>query len=238
MSGKTAKLNLILPELDEYYDIGVHNDNYSIIDEVLGEHRSNEDNPHNVTKAQVGLGKVNNTSDMDKPVSTAVKATIDAHTDNKLNPHNVTKSQIGLSNVDNTSDVDKPISTAVQTAINALNDRVSKGATIITINADTFSGSNTSGGYPYKEIYNCNSRIVYLGLLQGYGTSESYYVSAVKECGLFMYAASASQGVIAVQVTDVSKLTEDIKIVIIDIGKYEGDNISAIVVNDLPSLNE
>lgn len=197
MSGKTPNYNLVLPELDEYYDIGIHNDNYSVIDEAMGAHERNKNNPHSVTKAQVGLGMV-----------------------------------------DNTADIDKPISVAVQAAINDLKDRTSKGATIFTINADTFSDGNTFGGYPYKEVYSCNGRIVYLGLLQGYGTTKSHYVNAIKECGLSMYSASASQGVIAVQVTDVSKITEDIKIVIIDIGKYEGDNISAIVVNDLPSLNE
>ena len=35
-------------------------------------HTSATDNPHGVTKAQVGLGNVDNTADIDKPVSTAV----------------------------------------------------------------------------------------------------------------------------------------------------------------------
>ena len=37
----------------------------------LGAHKSSTTNPHGVTKAQVGLGNVDNTSDADKPVSTA-----------------------------------------------------------------------------------------------------------------------------------------------------------------------
>ena len=37
----------------------------------LEEHTKNTNNPHNVTKAQVGLANVDNTSDADKPVSTA-----------------------------------------------------------------------------------------------------------------------------------------------------------------------
>ncbi len=37
-------------------------------------HLSNTSNPHNVTKAQVGLGNVDNTSDLNKPVSTAQAA--------------------------------------------------------------------------------------------------------------------------------------------------------------------
>lgn len=37
----------------------------------LSTHEQDTNNPHNVTKAQVGLGNVDNTSDADKPVSTA-----------------------------------------------------------------------------------------------------------------------------------------------------------------------
>ena len=43
----------------------------------LTEHTGNKSNPHGVTKAQVGLGNVNNTSDADKPVSTAQQKAID-----------------------------------------------------------------------------------------------------------------------------------------------------------------
>jgi len=94
----------------------------------LDSHISDTDNPHSVTKAQVGLGNVDNTSDANKPVSTAqqtalnLKAdstTLSAHVGDTNNPHSVTKAQVGLGNVDNTSDLDKPVSTAQQTALNA-----------------------------------------------------------------------------------------------------------------------
>lgn len=39
----------------------------------LDKHIADQNNPHNVTKQQIGLGNVNNTSDMDKPISTAVQ---------------------------------------------------------------------------------------------------------------------------------------------------------------------
>lgn len=41
-------------------------------------HEARTDNPHAVTKAQVGLGNADNTSDIDKPVSTAQQAALDA----------------------------------------------------------------------------------------------------------------------------------------------------------------
>ncbi len=40
-------------------------------------HANLTNNPHNVTKAQVGLGNVDNTSDINKPISTATQAALD-----------------------------------------------------------------------------------------------------------------------------------------------------------------
>ena len=70
-------------------DVPVNLDNYkarigeiettlSKVHSVLNSHIANRENPHAVTKAQVGLGSVENTSDMAKPVSTAQQAALDA----------------------------------------------------------------------------------------------------------------------------------------------------------------
>ena len=77
-----------------------------------------------ITKGMVGLPNVDNTSDVNKPVSTATQVLI-----NQKAPLNnptftgtvagVTKTHVGLGNVDNTSDANKPISTATQTALDA-----------------------------------------------------------------------------------------------------------------------
>lgn len=45
--------------------------------EIFVSHTANKDNPHKVTKEQVGLGNVDNTSDMDKPVSNATISAIE-----------------------------------------------------------------------------------------------------------------------------------------------------------------
>lgn len=47
------------------------------VDTNINNHISNISNPHKVTKTQVGLGNVDNTSDINKPVSTAQKTAID-----------------------------------------------------------------------------------------------------------------------------------------------------------------
>ena len=103
------------------------------LDSTLTAHTGNVSNPHKVTKAQVGLSDVDNTSDLAKPISTATqtaldkkadKTSLDTHTANTSNPHKVTKAQLGLGNVDNTSDADKPISTATQTALDTHTDSI------------------------------------------------------------------------------------------------------------------
>lgn len=48
---------------------------------TLNKHIENQNNPHNVTKEQVGLGKVENTSDEDKPLSAASRAALAAKFD-------------------------------------------------------------------------------------------------------------------------------------------------------------
>ena len=75
---------------------------------AVATHVSDTNNPHGVTKSQVGLSDVDN-----------VKQAPYTHVSDKANPHGVTKAQVGLGNVDNTSDANKPVSTAQQTAINA-----------------------------------------------------------------------------------------------------------------------
>lgn len=73
-------------------------------------HIANKSNPHGVTQAQVGLGNVNNTSDADKPVSTAqataianakaagtlAQTNLTTHLQDKSNPHRVTRDQLGM----------------------------------------------------------------------------------------------------------------------------------------------
>ena len=77
-----------------------------------------------ITKSAVGLGNVDNTSDANKPVSTATQTALDAKAPIASPTFTgtvggVTKSMVGLGSVDNTTDLGKPISTATQTALDA-----------------------------------------------------------------------------------------------------------------------
>jgi hypothetical protein len=101
------------------------------VTEAIDNHIKDFNNPHKVTAEQIGLGNVDNTADIDKPISTAVQEALDTvntkvteHTENKENPHGVTAEQIGLGNVDNTADYDKPVSKATQDEIDRIDGRI------------------------------------------------------------------------------------------------------------------
>lgn len=80
----------------------------------LNAHINNKSNPHGVTKAQVGLGNVQNLAPADMPVSTAqataiadakaagtkAQTDLNTHANRKDNPHNVTRAQLGLATTD------------------------------------------------------------------------------------------------------------------------------------------
>lgn len=89
-------------------------DSNKIIKGSLDAHIGNKSNPHNVTKAQIGLGNVQNLAPADMPVSTAQAASIadakaagtkaqtdlNTHANRRDNPHNVTRAQLGLATTD------------------------------------------------------------------------------------------------------------------------------------------
>ena len=89
-------------------------DSDKVIKESLDAHIGNKSNPHNVTKAQIGLGNVQNLAPADMPVSTAqataiadakaagtkAQTDLNAHANRRDNPHNVTRAQLGLATTD------------------------------------------------------------------------------------------------------------------------------------------
>lgn len=75
-----------------------------------------------ITPSMVGLGNVTNTSDANKPVSTAQQTALDLKAPLSSPTFTgtvggITASMVGLGNASNTSDANKPVSTAQQTAL-------------------------------------------------------------------------------------------------------------------------
>ena len=55
----------------------LENDSDYTTNAILAAHTSNKDNPHDVTKEQIGLENVDNTSDLNKPISTTTQIELD-----------------------------------------------------------------------------------------------------------------------------------------------------------------
>ena len=82
---KQTKLNLLKEvntRIDDVEDdISDISDDLATVTGDLGSHIANTSNPHGVTKSQVGLGNVDNTSDANKPVSTATQTALNLKID-------------------------------------------------------------------------------------------------------------------------------------------------------------
>lgn len=116
ITNRTNAINALRTELKTYVDdlIADTGSDVTALETKVNNHIANKSNPHTVTKTQVGLGNVNNTSDADKPVSTAQAAaiadakaagtaaqtSINSHAGRKDNPHTVTRAQLGLATTD------------------------------------------------------------------------------------------------------------------------------------------
>jgi len=108
--------------------------------------------PTGITKSDVGLANVDNTTDANKPVSTATQTALNlkaplASPTFTGTVSGVTATHVGLGNVDNTSDANKPVSTATQTALD-LKAPLASPTFTGTVNAAalTLSGDLTVNG--------------------------------------------------------------------------------------------
>lgn len=116
ITNRTNAINALRTELKTYVDdlIADTGSDVTALETKVNNHIANKSNPHAVTKTQVGLGNVNNTSDANKPVSTAqasaiadakaagtaAQTSINNHAGRKDNPHSVTRTQLGLATTD------------------------------------------------------------------------------------------------------------------------------------------
>lgn len=165
-----------------------------------------------LTKTQVGLPNVDNTSDVNKPVSTA-QATAIGLKENTITPTTsadyyrgdktfqpLDKTAVGLSNVDNTSDTNKPVSTLQQAALNTKLTSVvknvvdSSGLTGTLTETIMTSLSIPAGTFAVGDIMKVSSfdeKILAGGALQ-----IKYYVNTINSLSganaIFLYSSAAS----------------------------------------------
>ena len=147
-----------------------------------------------INPAKVGLASVNNTADLDKPISTAMQAALDtkapiASPTFSGTVSGISATMVGLSNVNNTNDLEKPISTATQTALNlkATNADLTLKADIADLNLKAPIASPTFTG----NVSGINSTMVGLGNVNN-TTDLAKPISTVTQTALDLKASIAS----------------------------------------------
>jgi len=89
-----------------------------VVNDALVAHESSSGNPHNVTKTQVGLSNVDNTSDVNKPVSTAQQIALDSKQNTLSEGTFANGDKTKLDNIENNATADQTASeilTAIKT---------------------------------------------------------------------------------------------------------------------------
>lgn len=146
LSGLETKLTELINNVEDDLDLNVKE-----LKSIINNHISDKNNPHTVTKRQVGLDQVDNTSDLNKPISTLTQQALDyeanlrnemdeeimqrindvhdeltqeitTHIQDKANPHQVTKEQVGLGNLTNDAQV-KRSEMGVASGVATLNEQ-------------------------------------------------------------------------------------------------------------------
>ena len=127
---------------------------------IDAQHYADLNNPHKVTKSQVGLGNVDNTADIDKPISAEqleafhsieeglarANSVILPHVANKNNPHEVTYSQVGAAPASHTSNTSNPHKvTASQVGLGNVNNTSDANKPVSTAQATAIADAKKAG---------------------------------------------------------------------------------------------
>jgi hypothetical protein len=141
-----------------------------------------------LTKSSVGLANVDNTSDANKPVSTATQTALDLKAP-LANPTftgtvaGVTKAHVGLGSVDNTADADKPVSSATQTALDAK----------LALAGGTMTGALTLSGAPTSDLH-AATKLYVDNVTAGINFHESVHVASTVNSGVIYNNGTAGVG--------------------------------------------
>lgn len=178
----------------------------------LSAHLTRNDNPHAVTKAQIGLGSVDNYPTATSAIAIAgtstahfvtpagVKAALDnanttfnTHLTNTSNPHSVTKAQVGLGSVDN-----YPTATAAEAQAGTLNTAFMTPLRV----AQYVAAWNTSQGISShisntNNPHNTTKSQVGLGSVDNYPTASTTVAAAGTSSAHFVTPAGVAAAIAA-----------------------------------------
>ena len=217
-------------------------------------HINNLNNPHSVTKAQVGLGLVQNygvatqvdaedgTSNtlymtplrVAQAINSGVQSDLNDHMDDQTNPHNVTKAQVGLSNVDN-----YPTATVADMLAGVSNERFATPAGVkAVVDEMAAGGGDSTHAGRTDNPHNVTKAQVGLGNVQNYGIATTADLisgsttSYVTPAALLEYSAP----IISILNDHFSDTANPHQVTKAQVGLGNVDNYSTITVNDLLEL--
>ena len=114
-------------------------------------HLASTSNPHNVTKNQVGLSNVDNTTDLNKPISTATQTALNGKQNTITNSDSITQGSTNLflttaertklTNTTNTNTGDNAVNNLYSGLATSKQDTLVSGTNIKTINGTSVLGS-------------------------------------------------------------------------------------------------
>lgn len=138
-----------------------------------------------IDKAFIGLNKVDNTTDLEKPISNATQAALDlkANKDASGIVTNNWRAQLHINNVDNTSDADKPISTATQAALDKKQDKLlyytevsgAEPSAAISVKNIKLEGSVAEGSTTTASGYQSHAEGIYTKASSSYQHAQGKY---------------------------------------------------------------
>lgn len=176
---------------------------------ALSTHAARVDNPHVVTKAQVGLGNVPNVdaSARSAHTGTQLSSTISDFTATasaaapvqsvagRIGAVSLAKTDVGLENVDNTSDANKPISTAVQTALDGKQATLGYTAENVANKGQVngYAGLDNAGKVPSAQLPSYVDDVIEAANLAGFpGTGEAGKIYVALDTGkIYRWSGSA-----------------------------------------------
>lgn len=123
--------------LGQYYTKSETDSKINTVDNNISIHTSNVSNPHKVTKAQLDLGNVDNTSDLNKPISTATQSALDKKLDSSSYVIDTALSSTSTNPVQN-----KVINSSITTINNNLDTKANSSD--LTTESTTRSNADTT----------------------------------------------------------------------------------------------
>lgn len=159
MATETTNYHFIKPSDTDPVDNTPLNQNFDSIDAAIADHVADTNNPHQVTKEQVGLGNVDNTADIDKPVSSAALAALSEKVDKETGK--------GLSTNDFT--------TAEKEKLAAIDERVKTNENNISIanRRKVYVSTENNTSYIFSDLYGLNDSRFKYALVCGGGTANN-----------------------------------------------------------------